>query len=181
MWNWVEARQGAAYVLAMKLSKVRTTLLLGTLLAAGCGGGSPSGPTPAPSEAAITLAANPNPIVGGACRGCGSTGTDREAVTSLTIRETAGVGGAVSSIAMSLRDAGTNAVIAAGEFDGAAVVALAGSSRVSAAGTLVVPSVGVHYPRDQAGRSATLTYTVRVTDDRGNTVSRDLAVPVSAT
>lgn len=165
----------------MKLSSVRTTLFLGTLLAAGCGGGSPSGPTGAPAPAALTLTANPNPIAGGACRGCGPTSTDREAVTGLTIRETAGVGGTVTAIAMSLRDAGTNSVIASGEFDGAAVVALAGSSHVPAGGTLVVPSVGVHYPRDQAGRSATLTYTVRVTDDRGNTVSRDLAVPVSAT
>jgi hypothetical protein len=39
----------------------------------------------------------------------------------------------------------------------------------------------VHYPREQGGRSATLTYTVRITDERGNQVSRDLAVPVSAT
>ena len=87
----------------------------------------------------------------------------------------------MASVAMVLRETGTNALIASGEFDTAAVVSIAGSSRVPASGSLVVTSVGVHYPREQGGRSATLTFTVRITDDRGNTVSRDLSVPVSVT
>jgi len=35
---------------------------------------------------------------------------------------------------------------------------------------------GVHYPAGQAGKSAILTYTVRVTDDRGNQVAQTVAV-----
>jgi len=38
-----------------------------------------------------------------------------------------------------------------------------------------VRSVGVHYPREQAGKAATLTYTVRVRDDRGKDLSREIA------
>lgn len=165
----------------MRLSSGRAALLLGVVVASACGGGSPSGPTGGPTQAVITLTASPNPIVGAPCGGCGAGSLDREAVTGLTIRETAGVGGTVVGIAMSLRDAGTDAVIASGEFDTAAVAALAGSSRVPAGGALVVPSVGVHYPRNRGGRSGTLTFTVRMTDDRGNEVSQELAVPVSAT
>ena len=44
---------------------------------------------------------------------------------------------------------------------------------------LVVPGIGVHYAQSLAGRSATLTYTVRVTDDQGNQIARALAVQVS--
>ena len=73
---------------------------------------------------------------------------------------------------MALRENGTNASIAAGEFDASAIVQLAGSSRSATGGTLVVRSVGVRYPREQAGKAATLTYTVRVRDDRGNDLSR---------
>jgi hypothetical protein len=157
--------------------------IIGTVLivTVGCGSGSPSGPGGGATQASITLTANPTPIAGVECRRCGAQSTDREAVTALTIQETAGVGGTVASIAMVLRETGTNALIASGEFDTAAVVSLAGSSRVPPSGSLVVMSIGVHYPRDQGGRSATLTYTVRITDDRGNPVSRDLSVPVSVT
>ena len=156
--------------------------MAGLTVTAGCGGGSsPSGPSAGPAQSSITLSANPNPIAGIDCARCGSQSSDREAVTALTIQETAGVGATVVTIAMVLRENGTNAVIASGEFDMAAVAALAGSSRVPARGSLLVPSVGVHYPREQGGRSATLTYTVRITDERGHQVSRDLAVPVSAT
>lgn len=165
----------------MRLSSLNTALFFGMALTFGCGGSSASGPTGGPTQASFTLTASPNPIAGTRCHACGSASTDREAVTVLTIRETAGVGGTVASIAMTLRDAGTNAVIASGEFDAAAVTAIAGSNRVPGGGSLVVPSVGVHYPREDGGRSATLTYTVRVSDERGNPASLDLAVPVSAT
>jgi hypothetical protein len=166
----------------MRILIARTVLAAGAVAAAGCGGGSsPSGASAGGAPASITLAANPNPIAGIECTRCGAQSTDREAVTTLTIQETAGVGGTVAAIAMVLRENGTNALIASGEFDTAAVVSLAGSSRVPAGGSLLVRTVGVHYPRDQAGRTATLTYTVRVIDDRGNTVSRDLAVAVSLT
>ncbi len=144
-----------------------------------CGG---STAAPSTGSAAFTLTAAPNPITGASCQGCGAQSTDREAVTNLTIQETGGVGGTVTGIDVALREAGTTTLIGtSGTFDSAAVASLAGSSRLAANGTLVVRSVGTHYARELAGKSATLTLTVHVADDRGNQVSRDLAVPVSAT
>jgi hypothetical protein len=137
---------------------------------AGCGSEPPTSPS-----IAITVSANPAQITGGVCAGCGAGSTDREAVTRLQIQETAGVAGTVTLIDMSLREQGTNAVIGAGSFDSGGVAQLAGSSRVPARGTLNVPC-GVHYPAAQAGKSAILTYTVRVTDDRGNQATQTIAV-----
>ena len=142
--------------------------LAGTVAA--CGGDPPTAPS-----IAITVSANPAQISGALCTGCGAGSTDREALTTLQIQETAGAAGTVTSIEMSLREQGANAVIASGSFDSAAVAQLAGSSRVPARGALNV-RCGVHYPAAQAGRSAILTYTVRVTDDRGNQASQTVAV-----
>jgi hypothetical protein len=149
---------------------------LGLVVAAlGCGR------TPISPEAtlAFSLSATPAAIAGALCTGCGAGSTDRESKTTISIRETGGAAGTVSSIAMVLRDS-ANAVITQGEFDAGGVASLAGTSRVAAGGTLNV-LCGVHYPAAQQGKAATLTYTVRVTDDRGNVVTHDLVVTVSAT
>jgi len=127
----------------------------------------------------FSLTASPNPTTGALCTGCGAGSTERESLSTITIRETGGAGGTVTSIAMVLRESGTNALITQGEFDAAAVASLAGSNRVEANGTLAV-RCGVHYPPSQQGKAATLTYAVRVTDDRGNSVSHDIIVGVTA-
>jgi hypothetical protein len=148
--------------------------LLSTLLTtavASCG--SPPGPTP--QSAAISVSANPSTISGALCTGCGAGSTDREALTTLVIQETGGVAASVTSIEMTLREAGTNAVITSGSFEGPGVAQLAGTNRIAARGSLNVRT-GVHYPAEQAGRSAVLTYIVRVTDDRGNQLSQTIAV-----
>lgn len=153
---------------------------LGLVLAAlGCGGTSSGGPTTPTATLAFSLSAATGSIAGAVCTGCGAGSTDRESKTTITIRETGGAAGTVTSVAMVLRD-GASAVITQGEFDGAAVTSLAGSNRVAASGSLNV-LCGVHYPAAQQGKTGTLTYTVRVTDDRGNVVSHDLVVTVSAT
>jgi hypothetical protein len=127
----------------------------------------------------IQLSANPNPITGRICAGCGDENTtDREAVTDLSIQETNGVGGIVTLIELSLKDS-DGAVIASGQFDSSGVVFFAGSDQLPASGSLVAANIGVHYPGSQAGKSATLTYTVHVTDDLGNQITVELAVPVT--
>lgn len=142
--------------------------------AAACGG------TPGPSPViAVTVTANPAQVAGVPCAGCGAGSTDREAETTLVIRETGGASGTVTQIEISLREQGTNAVLASGAFDAAAVTQLAGSNRVPARGTLSV-RCGVHYPAEHAGKPAILTYTVRVTDERGNAASSIVTVTVTA-
>ena len=130
-----------------------------------------------PMMSVLALSANPNPISGAPCGGCGSGSTDREAVTDLTIQETGGVGGTVTSVAMELRENGTNIVLASGSFDG--IKFFAGTNRLQANTSLVARHIGVHYAQSLAGRSATLTYTVHLTDDNGNQVAQQLSVPVS--
>lgn len=140
---------------------------------AGCGSGAP--PAPGAVSAVIIVTASPSPIAGAPCTGCGAGSTDRESATTLTIQETAGVAATVLAIEMTLREQGTNAIIASGSFDGAAVTQLAGSNRVAARGTLNV-RCGVHYAAGQGGKAAVLTYVVRVTDEKGNQVAQTLAV-----
>lgn len=147
------------------------------LLAAACGS-SPSSPSP---SAAIGLTATPNPVSSHLCTGCGAGSTDREVTVQLTIQETGGVAVTVDAVAVSLRETGSNAVIAAGEFDGSGVRFFAGTERIPANGSIVLRDIGAHYAAVQAGKAATLTLTVRVRDDRGATLSRDISVAVTAT
>ena len=145
-------------------------------------GGSPSSPDTSQTTAVIALSASPSTAAGGPCTGCGAQSTDREVATDVTVRETGGVAATVTSVAMTLRDSATGSVIASGAFDtDGAIVSLAGSSRLPANGSLVLRAVGVHYPREQAGKGAALTITVTVRDDRGHTLGRDLIVPVTST
>jgi len=150
--------------------QILAVTLTATLAACGSDTGNPNSPS-----IAITVSANPAQITGALCTGCGAGSTDREALTTLQIQETAGAAGTVTVIDMSLREQGTNDVIGAGSFDAAAIAQIAGSNRVPARGTLNV-RCGVHYPAGQAGKSAILTYTVHVTDDRGNQVTQTVAV-----
>lgn len=157
-------------------------LAAGAMLGAIACGGSSSPVAPATSAAtlAFSVSASPAAIAGALCGGCGAGSTDRELQTTITIRETGGAAGSVTSIAMVLRDNANAIIRQGGEFDGAAVTSLAGTNRVAANGTLNV-LCGVHYPADLQGKSGTLTYTIRVTDDHGTVVSHDLVVTVTAT
>ena len=130
-----------------------------------------------PATAALTLSASPNPINGGPCAGCGGGSTDRETVTNLSIHDTGGVGGAITSIAMELRENGTNALLASGSFNGDSVAFFTGTTRLQANATLIAQGIGVHYAQSVGGRPAVLTFTVFVTDDLGNHVTQTLSVP----
>jgi hypothetical protein len=150
-------------------------MMWATLAAAAAGCGSPPSPSPA---IAVTVTANPPQVTGAPCAGCGAGSTDREAETTLLIRETGGASGTVTQIEMSLREQGTDAILASGTFDAAAVTQLAGTNRIPARGTLSV-RCGVHYPAEQSGKTAILTYTVRVTGERGTAASSIVTVAVT--
>ena len=152
---------------------VRLVLPIVLIVVAGCG---PTGPSPALT---FTVTANPTSVNGGICTGCGAGSTEREVRTTLTVRETGGATGTVTSIALALRENGSNALLAQGEFDAAAVTQLAGSNRLSANGTLAIP-VGMHYAPAHQGKVATWTFTIRVTDSQGRVVSQDIAVAVTS-
>jgi hypothetical protein len=137
---------------------------------------SPNSPSPI---LAFNVTASPNPIVGVVCAGCGAGSTDREAATTLSIRETGGASGTVTSILMILRNTATAAVVAQGELTAAAIAQTPGSGQLAANGTVGI-QVGVHYPSSEQGRAGALTLTVRVTDSRGTVATQEILVPVSA-
>jgi hypothetical protein len=155
----------------------REVLAVALAVLPACGGG--GGPTePAgPASATITIAATPPSWAAVPCppSSCGSVTGELEAAGTVAIRETAGLGGNVDSIAVQGRDAG-GTVLIQGAFDAAGVRQLAGTNRVAASGSLAVPGVGMHFSPDR--RPATIVVTVQLTDDRGNRLGPSLAVPV---
>lgn len=160
------------------MSHVTTNRMFAVLFVLVSVGSSCSPNTPSPTLA-FTVTAAPNPIVGALCTGCGTGSTDREAATTLTLRETGGASGTVTSIVMTLRIAATGAVIAQGELT-AAALQTAGVNSLPASGTVNVP-VGVHYPGAQQGQAAAFTCVVRVTDSRGTVATQEITVTVSTT
>jgi hypothetical protein len=151
-------------------------VLLGLMLlsVAGC-----DDTTPSPIVA-IQVTASPSQVSGAVCTGCGAGSTDREVATAIAIQETGGAPATVVSIEMSLTDSGTNAVIASGTFDTAAVQQLADSARLPGNGRLSVP-ISMHYAADLGGRAGSWRVTVTVRDDRGNDTSGTLTIPVTST
>jgi hypothetical protein len=154
-------------------------VLAAALMAPACGGeGGPTGPRP---TAVLTLVASPNPIVGGLCGAhCVVAPPDeREALTDLTIRETAGVGVSLTGGSQELRNNATGAVIQMSGFLPSDFVRDTGTSRIAASGQLVYHAA-LHYPAAHAGVAATFTFVIQGTDDNGHAVSVTLMVPTTA-
>jgi hypothetical protein len=127
----------------------------------------------------LTIAASPSPIVGDLCGShCGNLPGEREALTTLTLRETAGVGVNLTGGSQELRDTGTGTVIATSTFVPSDFVRDAGTSRVAPSGQLVYHA-GVHYPAAHAGVAAAFTFVIQGTDDNGHAVSVTLTVPTT--
>ncbi len=159
------------------MARVFCAVLAGLLL---CGCGSGDGPVSPVGSAALTLEMAPDPLAEAICpaSACGSEAGQLYSVGTLTLRETGGLGGRVDSIAMVQRAAG-GAIQGAGQFDADAVAALAATNRFAANGLLSIPDIGVHYERSLGGLPASLTVTVRATDEGGHSVTAAIEVPVT--
>jgi hypothetical protein len=146
---------------------------------AGCGGGGGQGPTAAQPTAVLTLAASPNPVVGDLCGShCGNLVGEREALTQLTLRETAGVAANVTGGTQELRNTATREVIAMSTYTPDDFIRDAGTTRIPGGGQLVYHA-GVHYPAAHAGVAATFTFTLEVRDVNGHVQTVTLAVPTT--
>lgn len=158
-----------------------SVLLAGFTAVTACGGGSSApGTAPTAGSAVVGLSASPNPLRLTACTPLLCSSEHRFLATGdVTVTESAGVGGRVDLIRATLRRDATNATLADAEFDAANVNSHAGSTRLSASGRLVITNIGVALVTDPGAQAMTLTFTVQVTDDRGNRVTQTLAVPVT--
>lgn len=159
-------------------SQLAPLLFMAATLSSACGS-SPAGPSNAPSgpPLAIAVTAAPNPNSGHLCTGCGPLTTEREVTATLTVTETGGGTGAITTLTVTLRDS-AGVVAANVEFDAASITqAAGGSNRLSALGRLTF-TTGVHYPTSFLGRSGSLTLGVRAVDGSGAAVTAEVVVPV---
>jgi hypothetical protein len=145
--------------------------------AGGCGGGGPSSPS---GQAVLSLSLAPNPLPEAVCppSACGVATGQVYAIGTLTVRETAGVAGRIDVVSMTQRTV-DGTVMASGQFDAAAIAALAGTNRFASNGTVTIPAVGVHYDQALGHVAATVTVVVQATDESGHAVSAMISAPVT--
>jgi len=141
-------------------------------LSVGCGGYGPTTPS-APTAAVFVITETPNPIVASA----GSNGFQFAAVFSLAIVESAGMGGNVNFINVTLRDTTTGGE-GTHNFSANAIIASAGTNHIAARGTLNIPNLGVFYTLPLGGRQATMTIVVQLGDDAGHTTNQTATVQI---
>jgi hypothetical protein len=157
-------------------------IALSCCAAAACSGSGASAPSTSGTSpaAVIVLSMTPDPVVEDPACLCGGLPNRVSAIGRLTVRETAGVGVRIDSLRATLRNSATGATTFTSDFTQADVAGHAGGvNRVAASGSLNVIDVGGHYDRGLSG-AGILTIEVRGTDDRGNAVTAQLVVAVSA-
>jgi hypothetical protein len=138
------------------------------LVLAGCGGGgstTPAAPTaPSPATAQVTISIAPNPIV----TTQGRSETSRQLAWQTVLAESVGAGVTVNFLNVTLRDAATG-VLAEPQgiesLSAADIVAAAGSNRLTAPGTLVVPLTLTFANDTNGGR---LEIAAQLVDDNGD-------------
>ena len=148
----------------------RACVVLLLISASACGGNST--PTaPPPTQANITFTASPNPVTATVCSpACaGSTSGNSyqfQVVGTLTIQETAGIGGNVDSITET--NFNPQLVYTSADF-----LQRSGTSHVAAKGMLIFP-VNIVYGlvnNPNASRSMVMPWVAQFTDERGNKLS----------
>jgi hypothetical protein len=145
---------------------LRPVLIVATVasFAASCGGNS-AAPTPAQANIAVTL--SPNPVTAIDCSPSCQASDGRlfrwRVPGTLTIQETAGVGGNVDSITV------TN-ITPQLVFSSDVIAQRSGTNHVAARGTLLFPLNLFHGPVDtpNAPRQSVIPLGIQFTDDRGN-------------
>jgi len=123
---------------------------------------------PTPTQANITLTVSPSPATAAIC--CGDSDFPYYATVTgtLTIQETAGIGGNIDIVSVG----GIGATSSAVNYEASSIVRLVGTNRVGGKGSFVVPlswDTGLLNPN--AGRPFVLSVYVALIDDRGNHVN----------
>jgi hypothetical protein len=136
----------------------------------------PGGPGPGPTpQAAIQASASPSPIPLVVCppSNCGSGGpTQAELVTTITLRESGGVGGRVTGIGVTLRRDHDNATVVSTTIAAASILV-----SFPANGTVTLP-FALHASQNDLTAQSTLTLVVNATDANNRAVTANLTIPV---
>jgi hypothetical protein len=152
------------------MTKLSVFALLATLALSGC----TSGP-PEPTQAEFAITVSPVPLV--VRWACPQHAPQDPPPTQcflsmdpvISIKESAGVGGNIVTIHVSVRDAATTAELVGVTLDKNWVVTNAGTDRIDANTTLAFRTVINNYPLPFSPRpNLTLVIGARVVDDKGN-------------
>jgi hypothetical protein len=148
-----------------------TVLLAGALLAPACGNDNIT--LPDVTRAVIEVTVDPNPI----------PGTQNEltlavsATYTITITETAGLGGEVQFVSAAVYEPSTGRQVALNYYDGADLVVYQGSKRLEPLGQLVLAQAA-SYTLSDFTKPANLVASVQVKDDRTNLIYASLLVKI---
>jgi len=152
------------------MTKLSVFALLATLALSGCSSGPPE-----PTQADLAITVSPGPlVVRWACPQHAPTDPPpTQCFLSMdpviSIKESAGVGGQIVTIHVSVRDAATAAELVGVTLDRNWVVSNAGTDRIDPRTTLAFRAVINNYPLPFAVRpNLTLVIGARVVDDKGN-------------
>jgi hypothetical protein len=155
-------------------------LVLGLLGAAACQHVDRSGPA-GPTQAALDIQVAPDPLRAlwvcppGDARCYGSLDA------TVTIIETAGLGGRLDAIEFVLRDRVAGVAVGTLNLTPADIASRAGSDRLQAMGRLAVRPIieGYPVPADMPRPQLEVQVAAQLTDDRGNVVRHARTVPVT--
>ena len=146
-------------------------LLAGALLAPACGNDNVTLPDVVRAVLAVTV--DPNPI----------PGTQNEltlavsATYTITITETAGLGGEVDFVSATVYDPSTGQQVALNYYDGADLVVYQGAKRIEPLGQLVLAQ-SASYALPDYSKAANLVVTVQLKDDHTNLIYTSLLVKI---
>jgi hypothetical protein len=138
-------------------------------------------PSPSPGTAALSISVAPDPLkVLWVCP-VGDTYCYGSLDSTVTVTETAGVGGRVDDVDFIVRDSLLGLELTKIHLSSADVQAKAGTNRIEAMGKLSVRPIIEGYPlkKDIPRPSLNIDITVQVTDDKNNVVKSTKRVPVA--
>lgn len=138
-------------------------------------------PSPSPGTAALSISVAPDPLkVLWVCP-VGDTYCYGSLDSTVTVTETAGVGGRVDDVDFIVRDSVLGLELTKIHLSSAEVQAKAGTNRIEAMGKLAVRPIIEGYPlkKDIPRPSLNIDITVQVTDDKNNVVKSTKRVPVA--
>jgi hypothetical protein len=140
-----------------------------------------TGPEPSPGAAVLEITVAPDPlkilwvcpVVDTNCYGTLDS--------TVTVSETAGVGGRMDSVEFTVRDAVLGVSLTQFRLNAEEIQAKAGTNRIEPMGRLAVRPIVEGYPvRNNIPRpQLNIDVAVQVTDDKGNVVTKTKRVPVT--
>ncbi len=145
-------------------------LLVGAALFPACRSDTPTAPGAA-ARAVLTLTVQPNPIVADPIPG------GFQIRYTITVTETAGVGGQFEFVNSTLFDDVTGSQVAVNNFDNKDLIVFVGSDRLNPGARIDVPQT-IAYVTPGGGKAALLTVAVRFKDDKSNLISGSILVRI---